>query len=286
MSDEYIKLNDNELKKLHKDLLTILLELDRICRKHNIRYFLSGGTLLGAIRHKGFIPWDDDIDVEMMREDYDKFCEICKSELNHEKFFLQTQNNDINYNWVYGKLRLKGTEYVRVGQDHLKQKTGIFIDIFPIDNTKNNKVSQYIISRGCEICRSILWSNVGVKISQSYLQKIKYRVLSIIPRKAAINIFEYLAKLYNDIDTNYRVFYNLKLKNRKCYIYESKWYEEELNVEFEKYKFPIPIGYKYILEMYYGDYMKLPEKDKRKGNCDALYIKFSDGYEVQLNNKN
>ncbi len=283
MSEEYIKLNEDDLKRLHQDLLTILLELDRICKKYNIRYFLSGGTLLGAIRHKGFIPWDDDIDIEMMRHDYDKFCKICESELNEKKFFLQTQKNDKNYNWVYGKLRLKGTEYIRVGQEHLKQKTGIFIDIFPIDNTINKKVSQYIINTGCETCRSILWSNVGVKTSKRFLEKIKYMILSKIPRKIAINVFEYLAKLYNNIDTKYKVFYNLKLKNRKCYIYQSKWYEDQLNVEFEKYKFPIPIGYKHILQMYYGDYMKLPEKDKRKGNCDASYIKFSDGHEVRLN---
>ena len=283
MIDSYIKLNDDELKKLHQDLLPILLELDRICKKHNIRYFLSSGTLLGAVRHKGFIPWDDDIDVEMMRKDYNKFCEVCKLELNHEKFFLQTQTNDKNYNWVYGKLRLKNTEYIRSGQEHLNQKTGIFIDIFPIDNTTNKKISQYIINRGCEVCRSILWSNVGVKTSNGLLEKLKYRLLSKIPRKIAINTFEYLARFYDDMDTKYKVFYNLKLKNRKCYIYEAKWYEDQLNVDFEKYKFPIPIGYKHILKMYYGDYMKLPEKDKRKGNCDASHIKFSDGYEVKLN---
>ena len=282
MSDEYIKLNDNELKKLHNDLLPILLELDRICKKHNIRYFLSSGTLLGAVRHKGFIPWDDDIDVEMMREDYNKFCEICKLELNHEKFFLQTQSNDKNYNWVYGKLRLKNTEYIRSGQTHLKQKTGIFIDIFPLDKVKNNRTSQYLIATGCGICRSILWSCVGAKNSKTWFQRLKYRMLSIIPRSFAINLYKGFSELYNNTDAEYRASYNMKLNDRKCYIYKNEWYEDILYMEFEGYKLPIPIGYKDILEMYYGDYMKIPEKNQRKGNSDAYYIKFSDGYELRL----
>ena len=283
MSEDYIKLKEKDLKRLHQDLLPILLELDRICKKHNIRYFLSSGTLLGAVRHKGFIPWDDDIDVEMMREDYNKFCKICKLELSHDKFFLQNQSNYKNYNWVYGKLRLKNTEYIRSGQEHLRQKTGIFIDIFPLDKVKDNKFSQYLIATVCGLSRTMLWSCVGKKNSKTLYQRLKYSVLSIIPRSFAINLYKSFSQFYNNTDTDYRASYNMKLPDRKCFIYKNKWYEDVLYIEFEGYKLPIPIGYKDILKMYYGDYMKLPPKDKQKGNSDASYIKFSDGYELRVN---
>lgn len=74
-----------------------MIEFDRICRKAEIRYFITGGTLLGAVRHKGFIPWDDDVDVELLREDYEKFAKVCETEFNHGKYFFQSAENDPDY---------------------------------------------------------------------------------------------------------------------------------------------------------------------------------------------
>jgi len=105
LDDTYETLDADRLKTLQKILLATLLELDRVCRKNNIKYFLAGGTLLGAIRHHGFIPWDDDVDVMMLREDYEKFLRVAENDLS-DRLFLQRAN----YN-PYTRLRVNGTEF-------------------------------------------------------------------------------------------------------------------------------------------------------------------------------
>ena len=89
-----IRFSNEELKKIHKIQLAMLVELDRICRKYDIKYIISGGTLLGAVRANSFIPWDDDIDVRMERNEYERFCMVCENELDKENFFFQNHKTD------------------------------------------------------------------------------------------------------------------------------------------------------------------------------------------------
>lgn len=280
--NNYIKLNENDLSQLHNDLLPLLIEVDRICRKHDIKYFLSDGTLLGAVRHKGFIPWDDDIDIQMLRADYERFWEICKSELNHKLFFIQNQEIDKNYNWVYGKLRLKNTRYVRAGQEHLKQDTGIFIDIFPIDKISDNVFLQSITKSICKCCRKILWSSVGSKTEEKLFVRIGFRILKIIPRDLVILIFKKVSTLYKNVNTNFLTSNNLEYRNDKKYVFKKEWYENTVDLEFEGHMFLAPIGYENILRLTYGNYMEFPPKSERHGRCYASYIKFSNGKELMI----
>ncbi|MDE6149560.1 MAG: LicD family protein, partial [Ruminococcus sp.] len=135
--------NDN-LRLLHQLLFNCLIEFDRICKKHNIKYFLGGGTLLGAIRHGGMIPWDDDMDVMMLREDYEKFISVINDELCDEMFF-QSSKTDSEYHSVFTKIRLNGTLFVtRYSQQFKNMHQGIFIDIFVHDHTSNSKLGQKI----------------------------------------------------------------------------------------------------------------------------------------------
>lgn len=281
MSQKYIKLKENDLEKLHKEIFVILEEIHRICEENNINYFLSDGTLLGAIRHKGFIPWDDDADVQMLRTDYNRFCEICEKELK-EDFFLQTQETDENYNWIYGKVRLKNTEYIRSGQEHLKQSTGIFVDIFPLDNASENKIIRDTINLICLTLRKILWAQVGMKSEKSRFKRFFYKLLNKIPRKITISTFNFFTKYFNDTNTKYLTCNSGGYYKNRTFIVDRNWYKSSIKVEFEGKRFNVPIKYKEVLKKSYGDYMKLPPKYKQIGPCYASYIKFSDGSELKI----
>jgi len=275
---DYIKLNDEQLKKLQNEMLQLLVEVDRICRKNNIQYFLSHGTLLGAVRHKGYIPWDDDVDIEMLREDYERFCKACESDLNTSKFFLQNQQTDKNYNWVYGKLKLQNTSYVRAGQEHLKLKDGIFLDIFPLDHISSSMSKQKFVLFMCKMFRKILWAPVGKKTLENKYSRMLFKVLSFIPRTVTIRMNDFITRLDNKKNTSFLISNNLF----DGHVYKREWYTESIDVDFEGHTFMASKEYHHILTLLYGDYMKLPPVEKREGHCYPTQIKFTDGYEMKL----
>ena len=155
-----IQLGEEELRKLQAIELELLIEFDRICRKHHIRYTLTGGTLLGAVRHGGFIPWDDDADVSMLRAEYERFRKACEADLN-ERYYFQDMHNTKGYRWGYGKLRKKGTLFLRENQEHMPYEQGVFIDIFPRDGVPDGRISRKIHKFQCFCVRKVLWSEVG-----------------------------------------------------------------------------------------------------------------------------
>ncbi len=119
------EIQGKEFRTLQMIQFQMLIEFDRVCRKNNIHYSIDGGTLLGAVRHKGFIPWDDDIDIAMLREDYEKLKTVV-NEFDPEICFFQDHETDPAYRWGYGKLRRTGTVFIRAGQEHINCKTVVF----------------------------------------------------------------------------------------------------------------------------------------------------------------
>lgn len=285
-----IILTQEELRKLQMEELEILKEVDRICRKNKIPYFLSGGTMLGAVRHKGFIPWDDDVDVSMLRENYNKFCLACEKDLNTERFFLQTWDTDINYRYQYGRMRKNNTKYIRSGHENAKHHNGINIDIFPVDAVPDNKILCIIYKTGCALFRKILYSPVGAIRTKNILIRKIYAALSRIDRDAAVNGFKRWTERFGRFRSARAdavgFAYRLTLKDIKklgwsnykemyCGM-KKEMFDDLREYEFENSKFYGPRDYDHYLRVLYGEYMVPPPIEKRNGEHKAVKIQFSD----------
>ena len=133
-----ISLSREQLREVQLTELEMLEEVHRICEKRKIPYVIIAGTLLGAVRHGGFIPWDDDVDVALLRKDYERFRKACGEELDTDRFVFQDDRNTPGYRWGYGKLRRKHTLFLREYQEDMPYFQGIFLDVFP-----NSVISPY-----------------------------------------------------------------------------------------------------------------------------------------------
>ncbi|MDO5760864.1 MAG: LicD family protein [Bacteroidota bacterium] len=263
-------LSPQEIRQIQLLQVDMISELDRVCQKHNINYVLYGGTMLGAVRHKGYIPWDDDADIAMLREDYEKFRKVA-NELDEKICIFQDTQTDKYYRWGYAKLRRVGTKFVRLGQEHLKSNNGIFIDIFPLDDIPKCLFFQMLQDFYCYILRKISWSEVG-KVQKKGFKKIWFKLLNKIPMSFVLKCQEPLHKKSNNKSKNKvtcllfpslgKLYYKSPLKER--YGMPKQWFLERKQYDFEGKKFWGIKDYDAFLKYEYGDYMTLPPKEKRK----------------------
>lgn len=258
-----IILSNEQMEQLHKIELEMLIEVDRICNKNNIRYTIIGGTLIGAIRNKGFIPWDDDVDIAMLRSDYEKFRVACKKDLDKTRFYFQDDRNTKGYRWGYGKLRRKNTLFVRENQEHMIYKQGVFLDIFPHDGVPNNYLIRAIHNFKCFIIRKMLWSEVGKKCEKNIIKHFLYVNLSKIPHDVIRKMYYSLVNV-SKINNKKRVRALMFPTFGKDFGYNIEWFKPGENIEFEGHMFQCMKGAKEYLSYSYGDYMKLPPYEERK----------------------
>ena len=263
MADRAYEITGEELRQLQLVELEMLIEIDRICRKNNIQYSLDGGSLLGAVRHKGFIPWDDDIDLIMLREEYMKFRKACRIDLDKDRFFLQDYMTDPYYRWGYAKMRRKGTSFLREGQEHLKQQDGVFLDIFVVDNVPDGYLWRRIHHFICFLIRKTLYSEVAKKNEKNTFLRYIYVLLSKINRDSVFRLRNKLAKGTNKKRTKLISHYTLEYPKRCRYGLPRECFDEYIDMEFEGRKFPGFKKYDLYLSSYYGDYMTLPPKEKQ-----------------------
>lgn len=276
------ELTPEQFRKMQLTELDMLVEFDRVCRKHNINYVLFGGSLLGAVRHKGYIPWDDDADIGMLREDYDTFKKYA-SEMNSEICYFQDHDTDPEYRWGYGKLRRTNTIYVRVGQEHLKNKTGIFVDVFPMDDVPLSILGQIVQDRKVYCLRKILWSEVA-RVQSTGFMKLWYSVLAKIPVEWVFSrLNKYAVKSKNITPNRVRclsfpatgtLYKKNPLKTR--YSMPKSWFTNRSEYLFEGRLLYSSKEYDEVLKYIYGKYMELPPKDKREQHSPFSELKFQD----------
>ena len=259
--------------------LEMLIELDRICRNNNISYQLCSGTLLGAIRHKGFIPWDDDIDIAMKRKDYERFLEVCKNDLS-KKYFLQTCFTDLTSVIQFAKLRKNGTRYENYVDNLPTSHTGIWIDIFPLDNVKEeslaSKWQRFEIQFLYAMCTASVENRI--KVSRKLWKRVARRVFSwmlyFIPKKTIDEKLYSIYKRYDSEETGYVTIIAFSGTKKSWYrnLQTSKDFDNLIEVEFCGHLFYAPYDYDKVLTRLYGNYLQLPPKEERKPNHGVTIV--------------
>lgn len=257
------ELSKEELRKVQLIQLELLQEADRICKKCGIRYNIIAGTLLGAVRHGGYIPWDDDADVALLRPEYEKFRKACKKELNHEKYYFQDHRATGGYRWGYGKLRRKGTIFLRKNQEHMPYEQGVFIDIFPLDGVPDNYFLRSLHNFECFCVRKTLWARVGKIADPNPMMRGWYRLLDRIPEQRIFSYYHKLIRRSNRIGGRMVRILTFPTPNSE-YGYYRCWYQSSAPIEFEGITFEGIRDYDSYLSFKFGNYMELPPESQRK----------------------
>jgi len=264
--------NENELNKLHQVELEILNEFVRICDKNNLIYYMVGGTFLGAVRHKGFIPWDDDVDVGMPRADYEKFITLAKEQLS-EKYFLDCFQTNEKYYLPYAKIKKNGTVFDEEIIHHLDNHKGIFIDVFPFDNVPKNNLELKIRA----IIALSITDTVAYKYKIKKLKQMKHPIISfllcVFTRKHLMKIQKKVVTYCHDDNSKYMCDIGAGYGYRKELILREEMLPTR-KMKFENRSYCVPKTDVHLRKLY-GDYLKLPPKEKRKTHS-PLRIIFGD----------
>ncbi len=258
-----IELTDSQLRALQMTELEMLEEVDRICRKCKIRYNIIAGTLLGAVRHRGFIPWDDDADVALLRPEYEKFRKACVTELDTARYEFQDHRNTKGYRWGYGKLRRKDTLFLREHQEDMPYFQGVFIDVFPLDAVPDNYYLRTLKNFECFCVRKVLWSKIGKKADQNPIRRKIYEALDKIPEEKVLAHYERMVKNAGRRKTRMVRILTFPVPNSE-WGYLRCWYENSTDMIFEGKIFRGIKDYDGYLSFKFGEYKKLPPKEKRK----------------------
>ncbi|MGL5434608.1 MAG: LicD family protein [Lachnospiraceae bacterium] len=258
-----VELDSLTLRQVQLTQLEMLIEVDRICKKCEIQYNIIAGTLLGAVRHGGYIPWDDDADVALLREEYERFCEACKTELDTTRFYFQDHRNTSGYRWGYGKIRRKNTLFLRENQEHMPYQQGIFIDIFPLDGVPDSYFLRSLKNFECFCVRKMLWSRVGKIAERNRWKRQIYKLLDKIPEKTVLRYYQKMIKRANAAPTKMVRILMFPTPNN-AYGYYRNWYENSIDTEFEEIMFQGIRDYGCYLCFKFGNYLQLPPKEQRK----------------------
>ena len=256
------------MKKVWAVEIDLLFEFVRICDKYGLKWYMGGGSMLGTVRHKGYIPWDDDIDLNLFRKDYDKFCEVARQELKSPYFFTDG-TADKGVFRAYAQIYNSDTTCIMANSVCVKRSfnQGISIDIFPIDNVPEaedeRKKFTDAIEKKCSFCRWLYGHN-GIyipKTGEGFIRRTKHFAASVVARivwpflhkKCADTLFSLMRKY--ESDNSGKLIADLSmppfLRRR---LWERAWYAETVEMPFEWFIVNVPCGYDNWLTNHYGNW--------------------------------
>lgn len=285
LSDEYEVKNNITIDtaKIKDSLMPALKEVNRICKKYKIPYFLAAGSALGAVRHKGFIPWDYDVDIGLLRKDYERLKKVLKKELK-EPFYYQTITKDKDYYRANDQIIVNHTAFVKAEHINAKFHHGFSIDIFPFDFVSENeelrdeqfvKVNKYRGLLKAKLLKTPYHSrNVFKKVIVNY----EYYLLKLIPLNFLIRDLKDTLTMYKKIDTG--IVADLCSHNMNHISFNKSDIFPVKYMEFEGGLYPVPNNIDVYLEKMYGNYMVLPPENQRVQKFRMLEISYQSNYSL------
>lgn len=272
-------MDNDTLRKVQLAQLEIAKDIKRVCDDNNINYFLDSGTLIGAARHKGFIPWDDDLDIGMLRDDYEKFLKVAPEQLG-DSYFLQTWDNDKGFAYPFAKVRKLGTRYIEAVSQRSNAHNELFVDVLPYDfwpvgykKQRKNHLMIYFYSNILYMkCKMTPWlRHKNINRLLCYIKYIPFIIFSVfMKRKNIITKLNSIMKFYNGKETGY-VYeqYGHASGNKGVPV---SYFDSYTEILFEDEMFKVPLNFDGVLRAQYGDYMILPPEDKRENRHQVLEI--------------
>ena len=262
------------LREIQSLTLELLAEFDAFCEKNNIEYVLGGGSLLGAVRHKGFIPWDDDADVMMMRDQYERFLDLAYEQgVGEDRKVVSTRDKSFARNYA----RYVRTDYRKDEEQFVSDDCPwVGIDVFPIDYVSSDiKEYEKQVKKIARLRKLLLVCVTEIGSGKSKLKAIAKNIIRPFAKRTGA--YGYALKLdregqrFSDGDRKYIAALCGMYGMRERWLYSD--YVPKIKADFENKKFPIPANYNIYLSNLYGDYMKLPPEDKRKySTCKVFKI--------------
>lgn len=261
-----------EKRVIQLEALDILRELDRVCKANGLRYYITAGTLLGAVRHGGFIPWDDDIDVAMPRRDFNKLSKIAARELN-SGYFYQDARSEPSYPFLFSKIRKDGDEVHEPILADFNIHKGRYIDIFPLDKCPRTAFFAKLFFKQVEFVKIAMIAKKSKWYKSGYEKKPVLAVLALARRLPWF--------VLRFIRWSTLKFYTLLASGKKlCTVagthgypketYFAEWFSQSCELSFEGERFPAPKGYCELLSNMYGDYMTMPDESERGGHFKKM----------------
>lgn len=254
---------------LQNKILEIAVYIEQFCTQYDIDYCLMGGSALGAKRHGGFIPWDDDLDIFMTPDNYEKFREKFVEFGDHEKFYLQEYGRTKKGHVTVPKLRMNGTTYIEDLTKDWDIHQGIFVDIFILHNCPNSKIKQLwqCFWAKCAVVKGMSMRGYN---RQKGLRKFLLWFSKLLPRKLMVDFALRQVYRYRNVESDYYCNFLGKAVYKKG-LYKKEWFNQTEHIPFEKAELRVPVGLHEFLTERFGDYMIPPSEERIKWEQHALH---------------